>query len=54
MFIASTKVSSLSGYNIGPASRFIAPCFQNALIYGTLLEQFLLELRIGDDAFLDQ
>jgi hypothetical protein len=27
---------------------------QNALIYRTLFEQFILELRIGDDAFLDQ
>jgi hypothetical protein len=35
-------------------SRLLRCRIQNALIDRTLFEQFFLELRIGDDAFLDK
>jgi hypothetical protein len=51
---ASTNSVSFSGCSIAQSDPVVpVPWDSYVLIYSTLLQQLLLELRVGDNAFLD-
>ena len=51
---ASTNSVSFSGCSIAQLDPVVpVPWDSYVLIYSTLLQQLLLELRVGDDALLD-